>query len=301
MISIAMATYNGAKYLREQIDSILNQTIQDFELVICDDCSTDETLAVLEEYAKKDKRIRFFSNESNMGFKKNFENVIRRCKGDFIALSDQDDIWLPKHLEILLDKMIGETQLACGSPIFVNERNEELPKKYDYLKKDFVPDNDEDMARHIFLCRSTFQGASMLLRRSFLKKALPIPEGADFHDSWFAAFACFSGGLAFVDKPVMRYRRFDNAVTSSFMKLSPARLFIGSVLVDHSVKDRLVFIDNIRSRTPKLSYEKRELLNTFEKLLKRRNAIWGRMANIPYQIKHFKAIYCYDGKHLFTI
>ena len=301
MISIAMATYNGAKYIREQIDSILNQTIQDFELVICDDCSTDETPEILHKYAQQDDRIRVNINEYNLGFKKNFENVIRKCNGEYIALSDQDDIWLPKHLEILLDKMTGETQLVCGSPIFVNERNEELPRKYDYLKKDFVPDNDEDMARHIFLCRSTFQGASMLIRRSFFDKALPIPDGAAFHDSWFAALACFAGGFTFVDVPVMRYRRLDNAVTSSSMKLSPARLFIGSVLVDHSVKDRLVFIDNIMNRIPKLSFEKKELLNTFEKLLKRRNTIWGRMANIPYLIKHFKAIYCYDGKHLFTI
>lgn len=301
MISIAMATYNGAKFIHEQIDSILNQTIQDFELVICDDCSTDETPEILHKYAQQDDRIRIYLNECNLGFKKNFENVIRKCNGEYIALSDQDDIWLPKHLEILLDKMIGETQLVCGSPIFVNERNEELPKKYDYLKKDFVPDNDEDMARHIFLCRSTFQGASMLIRKSFFDKALPIPDGAEFHDSWFAAFACFAGGLTFVDKPVIRYRRLDNAVTCAYMKLSPVRLLIGSVLVNHAIKDRLTFLNTIKERIPNLSPSKVNLVCTFEKLLKRRNTIWGRIANIPYQIKHFKAIYCYDGKHLFTI
>ena len=296
-----MATYNGAKFIREQIDSILNQTIQDFELVICDDCSTDETLSILKEYAKNDNRIRAYDNECNLGFKKNFENAICKCKGDYIALSDQDDIWLPKHLEILLNQMVGDIQLACGSQIFVNERNEELPKRYDYLRKDFVPDNDEDMARHIFLCRSTYQGASMLLKKSFLDIALPIPEGAEFHDSWFAALACSVGCFTFVDEPVMRYRRIEDAVTSSNMKPTPARLFIASVLVDHSVKDRLTFIENIRKRLPGLSLEKEKLLNTFEKLLKRRNTIWGRIANVPYLIKHFKAIYCYDGKHLFTI
>ena len=296
-----MATYNGAKFIREQIDSILNQTIQDFELVICDDCSEDDTLSILKEYAKNDSRVQVYENGCNLGFKNNFENVIRKCKGEYIALSDQDDIWLPNHLEILLNQMTGETQLVCGSPIFVNERNEELPKKYDYLKKDFVADNDEDMARHIFLCRSTFQGASMLLKKSFLNIALPIPKGANFHDSWFAALACFAGGLEFIDEPVMRYRRFEKAVTSSTMKQSPIRIFIGSVLVDHSVKDRMTFIDNIRVRLPELSSKKTELLNTFEKLLKRRNTIWGRFSNIPYQIKHFKAIYCYDGKHLFSI
>ena len=91
MISIAMATYNGAKYLREQIDSILAQTIQDFELVVCDDCSSDDTWDILKQYSDADKRIKVFRNESNMGFKRNFEKAMSLCGGDYIALSDQDD------------------------------------------------------------------------------------------------------------------------------------------------------------------------------------------------------------------
>lgn len=77
MISIAMATYNGEKYLREQIDSILNQTIQDFELIVCDDCSTDTTWNILLDYQSQDKRIKCYRNEENLGFKKNFEKAIK--------------------------------------------------------------------------------------------------------------------------------------------------------------------------------------------------------------------------------
>ena len=163
-----------------------------------------------------------------------------------------------------------------------------------------VPASNEDLARHIFLCMSTFQGASMLLRRSFLDIALPIPEGANYHDSWFAALACFAGGLAYIDKPTMRYRRFSNAVTSDNRYLCPVRMFVGSVLVDHSVKDRLVFIDNIRKRCDFMSNNQHDLLNTFEKLLRRRKSLWGRIANIPYIIKHYKAVYATDLKQLFN-
>ena len=81
MISIALASYNGSKYIREQIDSILAQTYQDFELIVCDDCSTDDTWQVLQEYAEKDNRIKIFENETNIGFKKNFEKAISLCKG----------------------------------------------------------------------------------------------------------------------------------------------------------------------------------------------------------------------------
>lgn len=90
MISIAMTTYNGEKYLREQLDSILNQTFSDFELIICDDCSKDATVKILEEYSLKDKRVRYFVNEKNLGFKKNFEKAISLCSGEYVAFSDQD-------------------------------------------------------------------------------------------------------------------------------------------------------------------------------------------------------------------
>lgn len=301
MISIAMTTYNGAQYIKEQIESILNQTIQDFELIICDDCSSDNTFELLQEYASKDSRITALRNDKNLGFKRNFEKVIGLCKGDYIALSDQDDIWFPNHLEILKNAIKGKVMLSCARPIFVDENNKELPAKYDYIKMDYIPLSDEGIARHIFLGRSSFQGASMMIRKSFFDIALPIPDGAGFHDSWFAGLACFAGGIAYVDVPVMRYRRLQQAVTSAYMKLSPARLFVGAILVNHSVPDRPVFIDNIRKRVPSLSIKQIKLLDIFDKMLKRRNTIFGRIANVPYLMRHFKEIYCYDGKHLFSV
>ena len=108
MISIAMATYNGEKYLKEQIDSILNQSIQEFELVVCDDCSTDNTWSMLEEYAQHDNRITIIENEKNLGVKHNFEKAISLTKGEFIAFSDQDDIWLKEKVEKSVEKLKKE-------------------------------------------------------------------------------------------------------------------------------------------------------------------------------------------------
>ena len=105
MISIAMATYNGAEFVAEQIESILMQTYTDFELIISDDCSKDNTVEILNQFASKDKRIKVIVNEKNLGFKKNFEKIISLCKGDYIAFCDQDDIWTLDHLEILLNEI----------------------------------------------------------------------------------------------------------------------------------------------------------------------------------------------------
>lgn len=300
MISIAMATYNGAKYIREQIDSILSQTIQDFELIICDDCSTDNTLSILSEYSDKDQRIKVYENEKNLGYKRNFENVIRKCKGEFIALADQDDIWYPDHLDLLNKALVGDIQIACGEPQFVDEYNRILPPQFDYLRMNLVPTNIEDIARHIFLGCNTFQGASMLIRRSFFEMALPIPEGVGYHDSWFAALSCFAGGLVFVNKYTMRYRRYSDAVTINSRYMPPFRIFMASILVNHSLQDRLLFVQSIKNRTRSLTPEQKQLLWEFEIFLERRKSFFGRLMNIPYSFRHFKAIYTTDWKDIFN-
>ena len=93
-VSIALATYNGEMFLREQLDSILNQSVRNFELVICDDCSKDSTWDILNEYAIADSRIRILRNDKNLGFLGNFEKAIQHTQEKFVALADQDDIWL---------------------------------------------------------------------------------------------------------------------------------------------------------------------------------------------------------------
>ncbi len=300
LISVAMATYNGAKYLREQLDSILNQSIQDFELVVCDDCSTDETMLILEEYAHIDKRIRLFQNSKNLGFKENFGKIIKLCVGEYVALSDQDDIWLPYHLEVLLKSMENGVQITCGKAVFVDEKNSELPKSFDYLMMDNVPESDEDKLRHIMLCINSFQGAAMLIKKSLITKIIPIPQCVSIHDAWFASVACLDGGLEYIDQTIIRYRRHEKEVTFSSRRHSAIRKLIGSTLVNHAVADRLGYIDNLRERLPELTLSQKMLLKEIETILKRRKTIWGRLANLPYLISHFKAIYTYDGMHLFS-
>ena len=97
LVSIAMATYNGEKYLKEQLDSIYAQTYKDIEVIVCDDCSSDKTVEILDEYKEK-YGLKYYINEKNLGFKKNFEKAISLCSGDFIALADQDDIWIENKI-----------------------------------------------------------------------------------------------------------------------------------------------------------------------------------------------------------
>ena len=299
MISIAMATYNGARYLREQLDSILCQSVSDFELVVCDDCSTDETYSILEEYKAKDYRVRIFRNDTNLGFKKNFERVIGLTQGEYVALCDQDDIWEPDHLEVLLNEMRGKALLVCGKPLFVDEDNQELPEEYDYLKMDLVPRDNKGHARHLFLGRSTYQGASMLVKRTFFDVALPIPDGVFYHDSWFAALACLMNGFVYVDKCIMRYRRLTSSVTYADRHVSAFRKFVRQTIHDNILPDRLFMIQGIESRLSNIGPVQKKLLSTFETMHKRKNSVCGRILNLPYRLFYFRSIYAVRWNHIF--
>src|SRR6185503_10566774 len=103
LVSVVMCTYNGEKFLREQIDSILAQTWLNIELVIVDDVSSDNTVKIIEDFSRKDKRIRYVVNPVNVGYNKNFEKAFGLAQGNYIAPSDQDDIWDPKKIEIMMN------------------------------------------------------------------------------------------------------------------------------------------------------------------------------------------------------
>ena len=220
MISIAMATYNGEKYLREQLDSILAQTITDWELIICDDCSKDSTVELLTRYQRKDDRIKIFVNEKNLGFKKNFEKAIGLCSGDYIALADQDDIWHENHLEVL-QELIGDASLSCGNASLMTADSVVTEKKLnviDHLL--FIPTKNEKLLYRILFISDPFQGASMLIKKQFLSKILPIPEGVLYHDAWIAACACFEKGIAYTFEQITDYRQHENNVTVAAQRLS---------------------------------------------------------------------------------
>lgn len=287
-----MATYNGAKYIREQINSILSQTIQDYELVICDDCSTDETVSVLDYYANKDPRIIVVKNRENIGFKRNFEKAISLCIGDYIALSDQDDIWLPNHLEILLG-MIGNNMIACGNAEMIDAEGKPIGftlREMEILDK--VPNNNIDNAYSLVFFRNPYQGSSMLIKRELFKIALPIPDEIGNHDVWFALLSCFYGGMIYKDIVVNRYRMHGNNVTGMrIKKKSRIKVLIYQILYTKGVYDRPIMIKTILERLTNLTLEQISFLNKANKIFKRSSSLRGRLLNTFFRIKHFKTIY----------
>src|ERR1700761_555678 len=111
LVSIAVCTYNGERFLSKQLDSLLRQSYSNIEIVIADDCSTDNTWSILQDYADKDARVKPYKNKYNLGHTLNFEKAIKLCKGEYIALCDQDDIWETDKISVFMEN-VGDVMLV---------------------------------------------------------------------------------------------------------------------------------------------------------------------------------------------
>ena len=204
LISIAMATYNGEKFLSQQLDSILVQTYTNLEIIICDDCSTDATCHILEQYCNMDARIKFFKNEYNLGLVKNFERTFSFCSGEYIALCDQDDIWLPNKIEVLLQN-IKNCDLVHSDAILIDDENSTIQKSFSsYANKD----SSKDFLDYMFSNNVT--GCTAMFKKSLLYDNLPFPNSVHVHDWWLAILAAKKSCIAYVDEPLVLYRQHNN-------------------------------------------------------------------------------------------
>lgn len=205
-VSIALCTYNGERFLGEQLDSLLAQTHQSLEIVAVDDSSQDRTIDILQRYAQRDRRIRIFQTPRNVGYRRNFEIAMLLCHGDFIALCDQDDIWSPNKLHHLLQR-IGTAPMIYSNSELVDEVGNRLGiRMSDKLPLGAI---DDPLA---FTFSNCVSGHSLLIRRDLLHNALPLPDGL-FHDWWLAFVAASRGGIVYCDAALVRYRQHSSTIT----------------------------------------------------------------------------------------
>ncbi|MDB5222657.1 MAG: putative glycosyltransferase epsH [Chitinophagaceae bacterium] len=206
LVSIAMAAYNGEKYIWEQLRSIVDQTYPNIEVIITDDDSSDNTLQIIKEFQKKYSYIFLFSNKTNAGVTKTFENSIRHCKGEYIAISDQDDIWALNKIEVMVNEVGKEDALYSNSQL--------VDKEGRLLEIDFksLMNLQSYYSGAPFLLSNCVPGHTLLMKRDFLNTLLPFPDGVLF-DRWISYCAAANNGLKYIDKPLVQYRQHEtNAI-----------------------------------------------------------------------------------------
>ncbi|MEO8253412.1 MAG: glycosyltransferase family 2 protein [Flavobacterium sp.] len=209
MISVCIATYNGQKYIKEQLDSILIQLKEEDEVIISDDGSTDNTIDIIKEI--NDKRIIVIKNNLKKGVNHNFQNALNNAKGDFVFLSDQDDIWMPNKIEVCV-KELNSYDLVVTNCSVIDEHKNILHYSYFDLVK-----SGKGFFKNFY--KSTYLGCCLAFKKEVIEKVLPMPEDLLlFHDWWFGFISELCFKVKFIDVPCIYYRRHGETNSNTLSK-----------------------------------------------------------------------------------
>ena len=201
MISVCMATYNGSRFIKEQIKSILPQLGSNDELIISDDNSSDDTLSIISSF--NDGRIHVFKGPAKGHPRFNFENGLKHCKGDYIFLCDQDDIWIPNKVEVFCH-YLHDYDLVISDCFIINADGE--------IVVDSFFNGNINHRKGFFknLINNHYLGCCMAFNRKLLNDVLPFPIKIAQHDIWIGLCAeILNMKIAFIPYKLMKYRRYD--------------------------------------------------------------------------------------------
>jgi glycosyltransferase involved in cell wall biosynthesis len=201
-VSVCIATYNGVPYIKSQLISILSQLNDNDEIIISDDNSSDTTIE--DVISINDSRIKIYINKKQIGIVKNFENSLLKANGQYIFLSDQDDIWLPGKVEICLSQLKENLLVVHDCEVY-----ERINQNYygKLLSKSYFEDSNFTMGVYKNLTRNRFLGCCMAFKVEILKDVLPIPSGIIGHDAWIGVYTSLTGRITKVDSKLVRYSR----------------------------------------------------------------------------------------------
>ena len=274
LISIPLCTFNGARYLSAQLDSLFAQSYSAVEIVAVDDCSTDATVSILNHYAGRHPNMRVVVNPANLGFLRNFELALSHCRGEFIAPCDQDDVWLPDKLDSLYRQMDGGSMCYCDSAL-MDADGKLLGKSMSdiWMMKNLY----DPMSMVMENCVS---GHAMLFRRGLLSRALPIPVGF-FHDWWLAAVAAANGGVIYCPQVLVHYRQHAANVTDVLRtrKSRRDRKAISKLMKWRDTGDRIAAL-------AELDGPSRVLLTQLDGLWRRRSEQWFCLSLVIFAFKY---------------
>jgi glycosyltransferase involved in cell wall biosynthesis len=229
-ISVCMATYNGEKYIHEQVNSIISQLGPDDELIVSDDGSKDNTINILKSF--NDIRIKIFYNQGNNGPVGNFQNAIKNAKGDYIFMADQDDIWFDNKIEVMTSYLEKYDVVNCDVRI-VNDSLESLKESY-FKYAGSGPGFIKNFKRN------TYMGNSMAFKKELLPIVLPFPANIPNHDLWIGVAADLFFKPYFIPQVLGLHRRHGSNASNTFDITTPTSFW-------QKVNKRILVIRNLPS------------------------------------------------------
>lgn len=206
MISVCMCTYNGAKYIKEQVESILRELTEDDELIVSDDGSVDDTLQIIEKF--NDSRVKILHSTAHSPIY-NFEYALMHAKGDYIFLSDQDDVWNKGRVKeaLRLHQEFHKDLVLCNAEL-IDQNGVVFDKSF--IKSD--DPTDHSLLKN--LIHNPYTGNCMSFSRRLLHYILPFPKGIAMHDIWIGLVAQKYLNCAYCPIPLVKFRRHGQNFTA---------------------------------------------------------------------------------------
>ncbi|GGI22891.1 glycosyltransferase family 2 protein [Pedobacter mendelii] len=206
LVSIALCTFNGEKYISEQLDSIINQDYPNLEIIIVDDNSSDKTIDILKSFAERNENISLVLNETNIGFNKNFRKALTLCSAEYIAISDQDDIWLPEKISRLVNN-IKDNLLLYHDSEYINDNgtslNISISSHHRFLSGNCVKQ---------LLYFNCISGHTSLIKKELLDLTPEFDKDL-YYDWWLAYTAACTGRLNFIKDRLVKHRKHTESST----------------------------------------------------------------------------------------
>ena len=216
-LSVALCTYNGEKYIKEQLESILTQTKAIDEIIICDDGSNDETIAIIEQFQTEfPNKISLYQNQINLGSTKNFEKAISICTGDYIFLSDQDDVWKTDKTEKIIRYFLANPSIEAvfTNGDLISDKGENFTQNSLWDFTFFIESKLEkpiNLYEHILFKANMVTGATLCFKKEIKDLILPIPNIKKFyHDEWIAIAIAHRNNLGYLTDRLISYRIHGN-------------------------------------------------------------------------------------------
>lgn len=249
-VDILLPTYNGGRFLHEQITSILNQSYSSINLLIRDDGSTDNTIQIINSFSELDKRIIFYKDDTgNLGVVANIEYLLGKSKADYIMYCDQDDFWLPFKVEKLINEILSyerkfgvEFPLLIHSDAYVTDQNLKIKRKL----KGSSPLN---YGLNNSLFRFYVQGASTIFNSSLKKEILPFVSGIYMHDRYTHLVAEIVGKRFYLNEPFMLYRQHSENLLGSKNVVAKIKSNVSHKHMFYLEKDKIL-IQSLAKRYP---------------------------------------------------
>jgi len=214
-VDVVMATYNGARFLPEMLASLVAQDWPTLRLIACDDVSNDETVAILE--SRPDLEVEIHRNLANLGARENFSRALRLARAPYVALADQDDVWLPRKVELMVGRMRElEARHGADRPLLVYSDLQIVDDALTVVVPSYFDDSfksREVTGVQDFAISNHFPGCAMLVNRALIDLALPVPPRAYMHDWWLCLVAAACGEIGHVHEPLLLFRRHGGNVS----------------------------------------------------------------------------------------